>query len=230
MENIRVLIVDDDCNVLESLSKSISSCGMNYDTASSGEEALEKTLVETYDTILMDINMSGISGFEAIAALRERHNETPIIIVSGRKEDSDTVYGIDVGADDYVTKPFNPVVLGAKIKALVRRNKKDEDHIIVAGPFRYDTSTLRLYKNDVEIELSGKENALIKLFLDSINRVFTKEALYELIWNNILVDKQTITVYINRLRAKIEDNPAKPKYIKTVRGIGYRFDVWQIEK
>jgi len=225
MENIRVLIVDDDCNVLESLSKSISSCGMNYDTASSGEEALEKTLVETYDTILMDINMSGISGFEAIAALRERHNETPIIIVSGRKEDSDTVYGIDVGADDYVTKPFNPVVLGAKIKALVRRNKKDEDHIIVAGPFRYDTSTLRLYKNDVEIELSGKENALIKLFLDSINRVFTKEALYELIWNNILVDKQTITVYINRLRAKIEDNPAKPKYIKTVRGIGYRFDV-----
>ncbi len=221
-----VLIVDDDESVLSSLCKVVESNNILSDTAESGLIALEKLENNVYSLIIMDINMAGIDGFETIKRIREKKIDTPIIIVSGRKEDFDTLYGLDIGADDYITKPFNPVTLGAKIKALIRRDKKHiEDRVIRKGPFTFDTSTLRFFKNDKEIFLTSKENAMIKLFMDSENQIFTKDALYDMIWDNAVVDEQTIIVYINRLRAKIEDNPSDPKYIKTVRGIGYRFTV-----
>jgi DNA-binding response OmpR family regulator len=221
-----VLIVDDDESIRTMLYKVIKSNGIEADTACSGEEALQMTASKTYDLILLDINMRGMDGFEVIQTLRKRGNQTPIIVVSGRKEDYDTLYGLDIGADDYVTKPFNPIVLGAKVKALIRRNRSNlpgEDVFITAGPFRYNTSTLRFYKNDVEIPLSSKENALMKLFIDNVNRVFSKDIIYELIWGETIIDENVIMVYINRLRQKIEDDPAKPVYIQTVRGLGYRF-------
>ena len=151
----------------------------------------------------------------------------PIIIVSGRKEDYDTLYGLDIGADDYVTKPFNPVTLGAKVKALIRRSRSGlaGSEIIKAGPFTYNTATLRFYKNEEEISLSSKENAMMKLFLDNVNRVFSKDMLYDMIWGTAVIDENAIMVYISRLRQKIEDDPSSPKYIQTVRGLGYRFVV-----
>ena len=120
----RVLIVDDDKSVIEILYKVIRSNGIQADLANSGEEAL--SMVEKnpkYDCILLDINMHGISGFDVIKTLREKKSSIPIIVVSGRKEDYDQIFGLDIGADDYITKPFNPVTLGAKVKALIRRNK-----------------------------------------------------------------------------------------------------------
>jgi len=221
-----VLIVDDDEAVQSVLYKVIRSNGIEARTASNGEEALELVSRTHFDLILLDVNMRGMDGFEVVHALRERGVKTPIIIVSGRQEDYDTLYGLDIGADDYVTKPFNPVILGAKVKALIRRSKESSSgntHTITAGPFRYDTHTLRLYKNGEEIILSSKENAMVKLFLDNINRIFPKEMIYELIWGEAIIDENAIMVYINRLRQKIEDDPAKPKYIQTVRGLGYRF-------
>ena len=125
-------------------------------------------------------------------------------------------------------RPFNPVVLAAKAKALIRRSLgalSGVGGIITAGPFRYDTSTLRFYKNGGEIILSSKENAMMKLFLDNVNRIFPKDMLYELIWGEAIIDENAIMVYINRLRQKIEEDPAHPKYIQTVRGLGYRFVV-----
>lgn len=226
MENSKVLIVDDDINVLTTLTKAIEAGGLKYQTANSGLDALKILETESFDCIMIDINMQGMNGFETIQEIKKRKNETPIVIVSGRKEDSDTIYCLDIGADDYITKPFNPVTLAAKIKAIIRRNKKaDDNKIISIGPFTYNSSTLRFYKNDIEISLSSKENALIKLFLDEPNRVFTRDMLYEMIWDNVIIDEQTVIVYINRLRQKIEDNPNKPKYIQTVRGIGYRFTI-----
>ena len=151
-----------------------------------------------------------------------------MIIVSGRKEDFDTLYGLDIGADDYITKPFNPVTLGAKVKALIRRSRNtlpEAEHTITAGPFTYNTSTLRLYKNGVEIPLSAKENAMMKLFIDNVNRIFSKDMLYDMIWGETVIDENAIMVYVSRLRQKIEDDPATPKYIQNVRGIGYRFVV-----
>jgi DNA-binding response OmpR family regulator len=223
-----VLIVDDDEAVQSVLYKVISSNGIDAQVVSSGEEALEVTRRYHFDLILLDVNMRGIDGFEVVQALRKRGVKTPIIIVSGRKEDYDTLYGLDIGADDYITKPFNPIVLGAKVKALIRRSKgtlPGGDTCITAGPFRYNTSTLRFYKNDQEIILSSKENAMIKLFIDNVNRIFPKDMIYELIWGETIVDENAIMVYINRLRQKIEDNPSKPKSIQTVRGLGYRFVV-----
>lgn len=223
-----ILIVDDDAVVLALLSKVIRSNGLNAEAVDSAEKALEMLKDHTYDLILMDVNMRGMDGFSAVETIRGKGIRTPIIIVSGRKEDFDTLYGLDVGADDYITKPFNPVTLGAKVKALIRRSRNtlsEADPIINAGPFTYNTSSLRLYKNGTEISLSAKENAMMKLFIDNVNRIFSKDMLYDMIWGEAVIDENAIMVYISRLRQKIEDNPAVPKYIQNVRGIGYRFVV-----
>ena len=224
----RVLIVDDDEAVLTMLYKVIKSNGIEADTVSSGESALEALGRQNYDLILLDVNMHGMDGFQVVQQIRRRGLKTPIIIVSGRKEDYDTLYGLDIGADDYVTKPFNPITLGAKVKALIRRSRghlPGADTVITAGPFRYNTSTLRFYKGEEEITLSSKENAMIKLFIDNVNRIFSKDMLYDLIWGEAIIDENAIMVYISRLRQKIEEDPSSPRYIQTVRGLGYRFVV-----
>lgn len=221
-----VLIVDDDEAVRTMLYKVIRSNGIEADTAAGGMEALNLIGQKTYDLILLDINMHGMDGFQVIQKIRSQGINTPIIVVSGRVEDYDMLYGLDIGADDYVTKPFNPVVLGAKVKALIRRSKNNPSaskDLLTAGPFQYNTSTLRFYKNGKEILLSAKENAMIKLFMDNVNRVFSKDMIYELVWGETIIDENAIMVYINRLRQKIEEDPGKPKYIQTVRGLGYRF-------
>lgn len=223
-----ILVVDDDESVLSTLNKVIQASGMEARTVKSAEEALNLLSQTGFDLILMDVNMPGMDGFEAVSEIRKSKIQTPIIIISGRKEDFDTLYGLDIGADDYITKPFNPVTLGAKIKALIRCSRNgqtDSNPILSAGPFTYDTGTLRFYKNGLEIPLTSKENVMMKLFIDNVNRIFTKDLMYDMVWNNSVIDENSIMVYINRLRQKIEDNPSEPKYIQTVRGIGYRFVV-----
>jgi len=222
----KVLIVDDDKSVIDILYKVIKSNGIEADLAHSGEEAIVMVGGNQYDLILLDINMHGIDGFEVIRILRERGLNIPIIVVSGRKEDYDMIFGLDIGADDYITKPFNPVTLGAKVKAMIRRNKgslQGRENTIEAGPFVYNTSTLRLYKNGQELNLTSKENAMMKLFLDNVNCIFSKDMIYEMIWGDTIIDENAIMVYINRLRQKIEDDPSQPKFIQNVRGLGYRF-------
>lgn len=223
-----VLIVDDDAAVLTMLTKVIRSNGMDPACADSALKALELLERHTYDLILMDVNMHGMDGFAAVETIRRRGIRTPIIIVSARQEDYDTLYGLDIGADDYITKPFNPVTLGAKAKALIRRSRNSmggAEPLIEQGPFTYNTSTLRLFKNGVEIPLSSKENAMMKLFIDNVNRIFSKDMIYDLVWGESVIDENAIMVYINRLRQKIEDEPSSPKYIQNVRGVGYRFVV-----
>ena len=223
-----VLIADDDQAVLTMLYKVVRSNGIEADTAASGEEALALLEQKPYDLLLLDVNMHGMDGFQVVQAIRRRGLKLPIIIVSGRKEDYDTLYGLDIGADDYVAKPFNPVTLGAKVKALIRRSRNHlpgVDSVIAAGPFQYNTSTLRFYKNGREILLSSKENAMMKLFIDNVNRIFSKDMLYDLIWGEAIIDENAIMVYVNRLRQKIEEDPSNPKYIQTVRGLCYRFVV-----
>ena len=223
-----VLIVDDDEAVLTMLRKVMKSSGIQSDAARSGGEAIEMAGRGHYDLMLLDVNMPGMDGFEVIQTLRGRGIKLPIIVISGRREDYDALYGLDIGADDYLTKPFNPVTLGAKVKALIRRSRggvPGAGGVIAAGPFRYDTSTLRFYKDGAEIVLSSKENAIMKLFLDNVNRIFTKDMIYDLVWGSAIVDENALMVYINRLRQKIEEDPARPVHIQTVRGLGYRFVV-----
>lgn len=223
-----VLIIDQDKAVLTMLYKVLKSNGIEADMASDGEAALKLLKTKRYDLILTEVDLPDVDGLQLVQRLRKQGLKTPVIAVSSRKEDYDIIYALDVGADDYVTKPFNPIVLGAKAKAMIRLSRNyltGMDTVISAGPFRYNTSTLRLYKNGAEINLSSKENAMIKLFLDNVNRVFSKDMLYDLIWGEAIIDENVIMVYINRLRQKIEENPSKPRYIQTVRGLGYRFVV-----
>ena len=225
----KVLVVDDDKIILTMLYKALKTSGLDADLAISGEAALELLKKNEYDLILLDINMRGIDGFEVIQRIRKAGMGIPIMVVSGRKEDKDALYGLDIGADDYITKPFNPVTLVAKAKALIRRyhNEKTQSgiNIITAGPFKYNTSTLRFYKNDVEIPLSSKENSMMKLFIDNVDHIFSKDMIYSEIWGETIIDENAIMVYVNRLRQKIEDDPSSPKYLITVRGLGYRFTV-----
>ena len=221
-----ILIVDDDQSVSLTLSKAVQSSGMEAEIANSGEEALKRLSEKRFDLILMDINMPGMDGFQTVESIRKQGIQTPIIIISGRKEDIDTLYGLNIGADDYITKPFNPITLGAKIKALIRRSRNDlpgSSQRISAGPFTYNTSTLRFYKNGEEISLSAKENAMIKLFMDNVNRIFSKDMIYEMVWGDSIIDENAVMFYVNGLRQKIEDDPSEPRYIRTVRGLGYRF-------
>ena len=223
-----ILIVDRDPDVAKALSKVIKSSQFNADVAKTGKDALSLISSREYVMLLLELELDDMDGFQVIRTLRSRGAKLPIVIVSSRSDDADVLQGLSVGADDYIVKPFNPVTLGAKIKALIRRSQKlpaDSDNILSAGPFVYHTSTLRLYKNDTEIILTSKENALMKLFLDNVNHVFTRQALYEMVWNTEGDGSNTIMVYINRLRQKIEQDPCVPQYIQTVRGVGYRFVV-----
>ncbi len=194
--------------------------------AMSGQEALDIIKNHTFDIILMDVMLGDMEGFEVIKKIRSQEISTPVMIVSGRNEDYDSLYGLSLGADDYITKPFRPLVLGAKVKALIRRNKNlvlDSSDILEAGPFSYDSSTMRFYKNGEELILSAKESALL-LFLKHPQQVFTKDMIYEHVWGNtVAIDDNAIMVYINRLRGKIEENKQSPQHIITIRGLGYRF-------
>ena len=171
--------------------------------------------------------LGDMEGFEVIKQMRSQGIKTPVIIVSGRSEDYDSLYGLSIGADDYITKPFRPLVLGAKVKALIRRNKDlilNHSDVLECGPFSYHSSTMRFYRNGEELTLSARESAILLLFLRHPNQVFTKEMIYEQVWgNSVIVDDNAIMVYINRLRSKIEDDKQKPRHIVTVRGLGYRF-------
>ncbi len=223
----KILIVDDDPAICKLLEKVMHSNGMETTVADSGTMALRLLASCSYDLILMDVSLGDMEGFEVIKNLRGQGIKTPVMIVSGRNEDYDSLYGLSVGADDYITKPFRPVVLGAKVKALIRRNRDlvlDKPDVLKCGPFSYQYTAMRFYKGEEELLLSTREAALMLLFLQHPGQVYTKEMIYEQVWGTgIAVDDNAIMVYINRLRGKIEDDRQKPVHIITVRGLGYRF-------
>lgn len=223
----KVLIVDDDPAICRLLEKVMRSNDLETTVVNSGMEALSVIRNHTFDIILMDVMLGDMEGFEVIKHLRNQGISTPVMIVSGRNEDYDSLYGLSLGADDYITKPFRPLVLGAKVKALIRRNKNlilDNSNILECGPFTYDTSTMRFYKNGEELILSSKESNLLLLFLKHPQQVFTKDMIYEHVWGtDVAVDDNAIMVYINRLRGKVEDDRQNPRHIITIRGLGYRF-------
>lgn len=223
----KVLIVDDDPAICKLLEKVMKSNELEPTIATSGKAALAQIKNHVYDVILLDVMLGDMEGFEVIKTIRSQGIATPVMIVSGRNEDYDSLYGLSIGADDYITKPFRPLVLGAKVKALIRRNKSlilDKEHYLEVGPFRYDTATMRFYKDGEELLLSAKESTLLLLFMKHPQQIFTKDMIYEQVWGNtIAIDDNAIMVYINRLRGKIEDDKQHPTHILTVRGLGYRF-------
>jgi DNA-binding response OmpR family regulator len=228
MSKERILVVDDESDIRKMIKRALEMENMVVSLACGGNEAIATLKSSSFDLIVLDVMMNDMDGFEVVKHLRNAGVDIPIFLLSGKDEDYNKILGLGLGADDYITKPFSPAVLCAKIKAQIRRCQagwSDKNNIIMAGPFRFDCNTYKLYKNEIEIHLSSKEIVLMKFFLMNQNQVFTKEQLYQNVWGDIIVDDKTIMVYICHLRNKIEADPQNPKYIKTVWGIGYIFSI-----
>jgi DNA-binding response OmpR family regulator len=224
MSELKILIVDDDPAVCRIISRVVSVNGYAPYSVSSGEQALEMINNEDFALIVLDLTLDGMDGFEVVQRLRAKFRAVPIIILSANDLPHDMLYGLEIGADDYVTKPFDPIFLGAKIKALIRRDRLiNTSGVLVSGDIEYHPGTMKLYIRGDEVPLSTKEHALLRMFLENKGRVFTKEQLYERIWGETIVDENAIMVYVSRLRSKLEADPKNPAHILTVWGVGYKF-------
>jgi len=223
----RILAVDDDSKVLKILQHSLTREGFEVVCASDGYEALERAKETMPDLILLDIMMPGMDGFETLRHLKE-FLDVPVIILSARGEELDRVVGFRMGVDDYQTKPFSPVELALRVKAVLRRSassaQRKTAEIIKYGGLVIDYNKRLVENGDRSINLTPKEFELLWLMASHPGQVFTKPHLLERIWESTYEgDENTVNVHIRRLREKIEDDPSSPIYIKTVWGTGYKF-------
>ena len=222
-----ILVVDDDSQVRRVVCKALQNNGFMTIEASDGQEGLDIIRQKRPCLVVLDIMMNKVDGLSVIKEMRATDIDTPVILLSAKAEDYTAVLGLTIGADDYITKPFSPSYLCAKVSALIRRNEHaiTNSSNLTLGPFSMDVRAMCLYKNEENLNLTAKECLMMNLFMENPNRVFSKESLYRRIWGEEIVDDNTIMVYIRRLRTKIEDDPKKPRYLQTVWGLGYRFTV-----
>ena len=199
---------------------------MEVDCAYDGEEALEMIRGKEYDIILLDVMLPKLTGFEVCQQVRE-FSSVPIVMLTAKGEDMDKILGLEYGADDYITKPFNILEVKARIKAIIRRTspkQKEMAKVIESGDMKLDCEGRRVYAAGKEINLTAKEFELLELLVVNANKVYSRENLLKLVWGNSYPgDVRTVDVHIRRLREKIESNPSEPKYVHTKWGVGYYF-------
>lgn len=227
-----VLIIEDDRNIADLLEIHITDLGYNLDRAEDGESGLEKALTNKYSLVILDIMLPKLDGLEVCKEIRAIDKSTPILMLTSKSEEFDKVLGLELGADDYLTKPFGIRELIARIKAIFRRidaAKNDRAKDGQKGKRIYGDLLIDLEKHKVTIagkvlELTAKEYDLLALFASKPGRAFSRQELLNLVWGYQFAGyEHTVNSHINRLRAKIEDNPAQPFFIRTVWGVGYRF-------
>ena len=224
-----ILVCDDDKEIVEAIEIYLSQEGYKVLKAYDGEEALKLLDKHKVDLLIIDVMMPKLDGIRATLKIREKKN-MPIIILSAKSEDADKILGLNVGADDYMTKPFSPSELVARVKAhlarydrLVGNGKKENDVVEIRG-IKIDKTARRVWVNGEEKQFTTKEFDLLTFLAENPNRVFTKEELFREIWDmESIGDIATVTVHIKKIREKIEFNTAKPQYIETIWGVGYRF-------
>ncbi|MBD5548521.1 MAG: response regulator transcription factor [Lachnospiraceae bacterium] len=222
----KVLVVDDEKLIVKGIRFSLEQDGMEVDCAYDGEEALEMIRSKEYDIILLDVMLPKLTGFEVCQQTRE-FSSVPIVMLTAKGEDMDKILGLEYGADDYITKPFNILEVKARIKAIIRRTSpkpKEKAKVIESGDMRLDCDGRRVYVAGKEINLTAKEFELLELLVVNVNKVYSRENLLKLVWGNDYPgDVRTVDVHIRRLREKIEQNPSEPKYVHTKWGVGYYF-------
>ncbi len=226
---MKLLLVEDDIEISEMLTNFLNSESIETDTAFDGESACTKFFQTSYDLVLLDLMIPKLSGIEVMKIIREK-STVPIIIISAKDTELDKSLGLELGADDYVTKPFSMTEVLARIKANIRRstqynkvNSLECPNIYHIGMLTMNLDNYTIEKNGHNIELTAKEFEILKLFITNPNRVYTKEQIYSLVWKDYYMgDENAVNVHISRLRNKIEDDTKKPKYIQTVWGIGYK--------
>ncbi|WP_010240430.1 response regulator transcription factor [Clostridium arbusti] len=227
----RILIVEDERSIAELERDYLEINGYEVDIECSGDKGLIQAKNNSYDLLILDIMLPEIDGFEICREMR-KIKDIPIIMISARKEDIDKIRGLGLGADDYVTKPFSPGELVARVKAHLSRyerligNKEDKKDEIKIRALTIDKVSRRVFLNDNELILTTKEFDLLAFLASNPNRVYTKEALFDRIWSmDSIGDLATITVHIRKIREKIEIDPSNPQYIETIWGVGYRFAI-----
>ena len=224
----KVLVVDDEKLIVKGIRFSLEQDGMDVDCAYDGEEALAMARANEYDMILLDIMLPKMDGFEVCQAIRE-FSDMPIVMLTAKGDDMDKILGLEYGADDYITKPFNILEVKARIKAIMRRTygpreKKEVSSVIVKGDLRLDCDSRRLFIHDNEVNLTAKEFDLLELLVKNENKVYSRENLLGLVWGKDYPgDVRTVDVHVRRLREKIETNPSEPKYVHTKWGVGYYY-------
>ena len=224
----KVLVVDDEKLIVKGIRFSLEQDGMDVDCAYDGEEALAMARANEYDMILLDIMLPKMDGFEVCQAIRE-FSDMPIVMLTAKGDDMDKILGLEYGADDYITKPFNILEVKARIKAIMRRTygpreKKETTSVIVKGDLRLDCDSRRLFIHDKEVNLTAKEFDLLELLVKNENKVYSREDLLGLVWGKDYPgDVRTVDVHVRRLREKIEANPSEPKYVHTKWGVGYYY-------
>lgn len=229
MKGYRILVAEDDIDIVGILKLYLQNEGYEVLSASNGVDALKLISEEKVDLCLCDIMMPKMNGYELIQNIRKEYN-MPIIIISAKRTDSDRIIGLDIGADDYIVKPFNPLELVARVRSALRRfyklnpslSEKDSG-ILVCGNLKVDQNTLTCYKNDKELLVTPTELKILTLLMKNPGRVYTKVQIYEHLNGEFFIsDENTLMVHMSNLRNKIEDDPKKPRYIITVRGLGYK--------
>ena len=223
----KVLVVDDEKLIVKGIRFSLEQDGMEVDCAYDGEEALDAAKKKEYDVVLLDVMLPKMTGFEVCQQIRE-FSSMPIIMLTAKGDDMDKILGLEYGADDYITKPFNILEVKARIKAIMRRSaKKSSDtqaKVIKFEDLKIDCESRRVYVNNKEVNLTAKEFDLLELLIFNPNKVYSRENLLNIVWGyDYPGDVRTVDVHIRRLREKIEDNPSEPKYIHTKWGVGYFF-------
>ena len=227
----RILIIEDEESIAELEKDYLELSGFEVEIENDGAEGLKKALSEEFDLFILDLMLPGVDGFEICRKVREVKN-TPIIMVSAKKEDIDKIRGLGLGADDYINKPFSPSEMVARVKAHLARYERligssmPDNEIIEIRGLKIDKTARRVWVNGEEKNFTTKEFDLLTFLAQNPNHVYTKEELFNKIWDmESIGDIATVTVHIKKIREKIEFNTAKPQYIETIWGVGYRFKV-----
>ena len=227
-----ILIVEDEKGIRETIKVFLKNQGYNIFEASNGQEGLDIINNNDIHLAIVDIMMPVMDGITMVLKVREKH-DFPIIFLSAKSEDIDKITGLNIGGDDYVTKPFEPMELIARINSNIRRydqilklknSNKENDHILQVKGLTLDTYTKEVYINNESIRLTAKEYQILELLMRHPGRIFSAQEIYEDIWQEQAINTETIMVHIRRLREKIEINPRKPEYLKVVWGIGYKIE------
>lgn len=223
----KILIIEDDLNIAEMERDYLQLNGYGVEIAPDGEAGLRAAMKGGYDMIIVDLMLPKMNGFEVIRSLRRTY-EVPILVISARGDDIDKIRGLDLGADDYMTKPFSPAELMARIKSHINRYErlrgKGTSGLIQHRGLEIDPAAHRVWVNGKEIQFTAKEYELLFFFASNPNIVFTKEHLFEVLWGGEYGDIATVPVHIQKIRRKIEKDPGNPEYIETIWGTGYRFN------
>lgn len=224
----KILVVDDEKLIVKGIRFSLEQDGMDVDCAYDGEEAFNKAKENKYDLILLDVMLPKYTGFEVCQMIRE-FSDVPVIMLTAKGDDMDKILGLEYGADDYITKPFNILEVKARIKAILRRiskqsTEKENEHVILKHDMKIDRQSRRVYVKEKEINLTAKEFDLLELLAMNPDKVYSREELLNIVWGyEYPGDARTVDVHVRRLREKIEPNPSDPMYVYTKWGVGYYF-------